>query len=83
MVIGGNRCILSISNPLVLMGRGMSLPGRVDPSDMDNVSLLINYFSILIVNLQIEDLVEDLNPVPGDISLDLDEVWAQYSLFNL
>ena len=51
MVIGGNRCILSVSNPLDLMGRGMSLPECEDPSGMDNVSFLFNYFSILIVNL--------------------------------
>ena len=74
MVIGGNRCILSVSNPLDLMGRGMSLPERDDPSGMDNVSFLFDYFSNLIVKLQIGDLVEDLNNVPGDISLDLDEV---------
>ena len=39
MVIGGNRCILSVSNPLDLMGGGiMSLPERDDPSGMENVS---------------------------------------------
>ena len=42
MVIGGNRCILDVSNPLDCMGGGiMSLPNQEDPSGLDNVSFLI------------------------------------------
>ena len=50
MVIGGIRCILSISYPLDLMGLRMSHPEHDNSSELNNVSLYL-IFGKLIVNL--------------------------------